>query len=352
MNLPRIVGVGSAVPPNIIDQATACRDVIAYFSRHWAHAERLGAVFTHAAIDKRHFVVPRAWFDSEHSLAERNTVYLREATAIGQQAIERALAQAGLVPNDVDNLLTVSSTGIATPSLDALLINRLGMRSDVRRTPIWGLGCAGGVAGLARAGELARALPDSITVLMCVETCGLTFQAEDISKKGFIATALFADGAAAVVVAGANRAASGPQIVDAQSTLWPDSLRVMGWDVVDNGLEVVFGVEIPRYVADLFPPEVCRLLNRHGMRIDQIAHLVLHPGGAKVLQAYSESLGIGWDRLLASREVLRQYGNMSSPTVLFVLEQVLQHDAPQPGEYGLAAALGPGFSAEQVLLRF
>jgi alkylresorcinol/alkylpyrone synthase len=348
-----IVGVGVAVPQFAVDQ-TVARDLSAqYFSAYLPHIERMASVFDHAAIEQRHFVVPPAWFaNTERSLQERNDLYLSEAVALSEQAVQRALVAAGVTAQQVDNLIVVSSTGIATPSLDARLINVMNMRGNIRRTPIWGLGCAGGVTGLARAAELARAYPGSTTVIVAVETCSLTFQFGDTSKKNFIATALFADGAAAVVVTGDDLRTDGPEILDSQSTLWPDSLRVMGWDVVDTGFEVLFGVEIPRYIADLFRPEVDCFLGKHGLTIDQIDHLVFHPGGAKVLESYAQCLNVLNGHLEPSREILRRYGNMSSPTVLFVLDYILSYRHPQRGEFGLAAALGPGFSAEQVLLRF
>jgi alkylresorcinol/alkylpyrone synthase len=351
--MSEIIGVGTAVPPYVIYQHQARDYAAQHFRRYLPHMNRLTTVFRHAAIDTRYFVVPPEWWDTiAHDLPERNEIYLREATAIGQQAIEHALADAGLAPQDVDNLIVVSSTGIATPSLDARLMNTMKLRPNVRRLPIWGLGCAGGVAGLARAAEMTRAYPDSITVLMAVETCCLTFQFDDISKKNFIATSLFADGAAACVLSGATRGLQGVEIIDSQSTLWPDSLRVMGWDVVQHGLAVVFGVEIPRIVADLFRPEVDAFLARHNLTVPQIDHFVFHPGGARVIDAYDDALDLDNGHLDPSREVLRCYGNMSSPTVLFVLDYILKHRQPQRGEYGLVAALGPGFSAEQVLVRF
>lgn len=353
--MSKIIGVGTAVPPYRVEQAVARDFAAEYFRQYLPHMNRLTQVFRNAKIDNRYFVVPQDWWRAgDHTLQERNDIYLEAATALGMAAVENALRDAGLTPTDVDNLIVVSSTGMATPSLDARLINCLSMRRDVRRTPIWGLGCAGGAAGLARAGEMARAFPDSITVLMAVETCGLTFQFEDRSKKNFIATSLFADGAAAVVVAGLHRAEpeQGISILDSHSTLWPDSLRVMGWDVVDTGLEVVFGAEIPRYVADLFRPEVDSFLSKHELTINAIRHFVFHPGGARVIDAYDEALDLTNGHLDPSREILRQYGNMSSPTVLFVLDYIRRQSKPQPGEYGLVAALGPGFSAEQVLVRF
>ena len=279
-------------------------------------------------------------------------MYLHEATNLAQQAIERALAEAEISAQDVNNLIFISSTGIATPSLDAMLINRLGMCGDVRRTPIWGLGCAGGVVGLSRAADVARAYPESITVVVAVETCSLAFKFDDQSKTNFIATSLFADGAAAVVVAGDRRASKGVEILDSQSTLYPNSLRVMGLDVVNSGFSLVLGVEIPTYVADSFRPFVDRFLGKHGLQVQQIAHFIFHPGGTKVIDSFDDALDLANGHLDPSREVLRQYGNMSSPTVLFVLDYIMRNSATYPGDYGLAAAMGPGFSAEQLLVRF
>jgi alkylresorcinol/alkylpyrone synthase len=351
--MPYIIGLGTAVPSNVVHQAEARDYAAQHFTRFLPHMDRLATVFKHAAIDTRYFVVPRDWWENkEHTFQECNDVYIREATALCQQAIDRALASAGVNAQDVNNLFFVNSTGIATPSIDAMLINRLGMCDDVRRTPIWGLGCAGGVVGLARATDMARAYPESITVVVAVETCSLTFKFDDPSKTNFIATSLFADGAAAAVIAGDQRASSGVEILDSQSTLWPNSLRVMGLDVVNSGFALVLGVEIPAYVADSFRPVVDRFLMKHGLHIQQIEHFIFHPGGAKVIESYDEALDLTNGHLNPSREVLRQYGNMSSPTVLFVLDYIMQNSEIHPGDYGLAAAMGPGFSAEQLLVRF
>jgi alkylresorcinol/alkylpyrone synthase len=351
--MARVIGLATAVPPYQMSQPAVKQMASDYFRAFIPHVERMAAVFDHAEIDNRYFVVSEEWWQTDqHTLKERNDVYLRESLALLNCAIQQALDNAGVTPQQVDNLIVVSSSGIATPSLDARVINALHMRPNVRRTPIWGLGCAGGVAGLARAAEVARAYPHSVTVLATVETCSLTFLTEDHSKKNFIATALFADGAAAAVLAGDELPVNGPQVIDSMSTLWPDTLGVMGWNVVNTGLEVLFGVEIPRYAADLFRPEVDCFLGKHGMTANDIQHYVFHPGGSKVLDAFEGALELPNGELVAARHVLRHYGNMSSATVLFVLDYIMRNDDPKIGELGLMTALGPGFSAEQLLIRF
>jgi alkylresorcinol/alkylpyrone synthase len=258
---------------------------------------------------------------------------------------------------------------MATPSLDALLIDALGMDRHTKRTPIWGLGCAGGVAGLARAAEFTLAYPDKVALLVAVETCSTTFQFGDFSKKNFVATSLFADGAAAAVIVGENRmmrweerrtptspairAISPLHFVGSYSTLFPDSRHVMGWDVIDTGLSVVFAPEIPARVARDMQVEIAQLMIQHGLTLRDARHFVLHPGGARVLDAYIEGIGLQHADLAHARQVLRECGNMSSPTVLFVLECMLADRAHRinPGEYVIMGALGPGFSSELALLQ-
>ena len=351
--MSHLIGLGLAVPPYAISQATAKAFTVEHFRGALSHLDRLAVVFEHARIDMRYFAAPPEWWlGGAHSLKERNDLYLSAAVELSVQAAERALAESGLTAESVDNLIVVSSSGIAAPSLDARLMNCLPLRRDMRRTPIWGLGCAGGVAGVARAAEMGRAYPDSITLLIAVETCSLTFQYEDRSKKNFVAASLFGDGAAALVISGSNRPELGIALIDAQSTLWPNSLNVMGWDVVNTGLDVVFGAQIPRYVVDKFRPEVDHFLAKHDLTVAQIDQLVLHPGGTRVVEAYEKALGVSADRLAGSWAALREYGNMSSPTVFFVLDWIRRQARPQTGQYGLLAALGPGFSAEQLLIRF
>ncbi len=259
---------------------------------------------------------------------------------------------------------------MAAPSPDAMLINRLGMGPHARRTPIWGLGCAGGVAGLARAYEYTRAFPDQRVLLLAVELCSVTFQWNDHSKRNLIAASLFADGAAAVLVEGDAAGGWGmgdggwgnpgpnpqppspiSQILGTQSTLWPDTLDIMGWDMVDTGMQVVFSSRIPHIVQTLMHENVAEFLAPFGLGLDDIDHWILHPGGAKVIDAYQAALAIDPERLGHTRAVLRNCGNMSSTTVFFVLDAFLKAGQPGPGEYGVLAVLGPGFSCELALIR-
>lgn len=356
--MPVIRSVATALPPYALSQ-NQIRDLAReYFAPAFPEIDRYMSVFRHAQIDKRHFVAPLEWFSEPHSFKECNDLFIETATALGAEAALRCLADAGLEPADADHLLWVSTTGMAAPSPDAMLINRLGMNRHTRRTPIWGLGCAGGVAGLSRAYEYARAFPEQRVLLLSVELCSVTFQWNDHSKRNLIASSLFADGAAAVLVEGDDvqqPPTSGqyplPAILGTQSTLWPETLDIMGWDMVDTGMQVVFSSRIPRIVQTLMRENVEAFLQPFGLAIDDIDHWVLHPGGTKVITAYESALGIDPERLKHTRDVLRACGNMSSATVFFVLDAFLRTGSPARGEYGVLAVLGPGFSCELALVR-
>jgi len=352
--LPRIAAVGTAVPTYRIGQEET-RDVVRQlFSTSFADIERLLGVFDTAQIDNRYVCVPLDWFATPHGFAEKNRLYIANAVPLAAAAIRSALDQAGHSPDEIDHLVFVSSTGLATPSIDAHLINELNLRPDVKRTPIWGLGCAGGAAGLARGFDFAAARPDELVVVCCVELCGLTFVHGDRSKSNLIATSLFGDGAAAVVLYGDRRAAQhnaqGPHLLASRSTIWPDSLDVMGWDVQDDGLKVIFSRDIPTLVQNDVRPFVEQFCRDHGVALHDL-DLIAHPGGLKVLHAYRDALGLPASKLQHAADVLRHYGNMSSCTVLFVLERALR-DTHQPGDHGLVLALGPGFSCEQVMIQW
>ena len=354
--MPRILSVGTAVPPHTVSQEASRRFTQQFFQEAFPDIERYLQVFANSRVEKRHFCVPLSWFSSPHTTAEKNQLYIEHACQLGVEAIQRCLNKISLSAEDIDCLLVVSSTGISTPSIDARLLNLLPLREDITRVPLWGLGCAGGAMGLSRAADYARAFPDSLVLLLSVELCGLTFVQNDRSKSNLIATSLFADGAAAVLVAGdeiATRHASdstSPSISGSRTVTWKDSLDVMGWDVTDDGLKVVFSRDIPSLVKQRMRSAVDQFLDRHQTSLPQITHFVLHPGGAKVLTAYQHSLEIEPDRLLPAHQVLQAYGNMSSPTVLFVLEKQIERSW-QSGEKGLVAALGPGFSCELLYLQ-
>lgn len=336
---PRLAGIATAVPSYVLDQAAVARAGLGLFQGTLADGGRAAAVYANAAIGTRYSCVPLEWYLAPHSFAERNDLYLRHAVELAEQAIRSALVRAGLAFGDVDAIVAVSTSGIATPSLDALLVERLSLRRDIERLPIFGLGCAGGVLGLARSGALARARPGARVLLVVVELCGLTFRHGDRSKSNLIASALFGDGAVACVV---STAGAGLGLVAWGEHTWPDSLNVMGWHVGNDGLGVVFSRDIPALVRRDFATVTDDFLARHGLTRARIDQFICHPGGAKVVDALEEALGVPAGALEDSRSVLRDYGNMSAATVLFVLERAL--GAGRQGRY-LLSALGPGFTA-------
>jgi alkylresorcinol/alkylpyrone synthase len=347
----KILAVATAVPPFVVTKDDAKGFARRFFAPRFGDIERLLELFDHAQIDKRHICNPVEWFASPKSFREKNDEYIRWSLELGSEAVAAALSHAGLLPGDVDYLIFVSTTGLATPSIDARLIGRLGLGAHTRRTPIWGLGCAGGVSGLSHAHHYALAHPHSVTVMVAVELCSLTFHFGDRSKSNLVACALFGDGAAAVVVSGEEASKQGLSIVDTQSTLWPDSVDVMGWDFESEGMQVVFSRDIPAIVLKESKRNVSEFLAKHELALERLSFFVAHPGGAKVIAAYEQALSLGPGVMRGARDVLRDYGNMSSASMLFVLERMLGNGAPESDQWGLATALGPGFSSELVLLR-
>lgn len=356
----RVLGVGTANPPHRYGQAEVQTLVRSMFDR-LPGIERLMGVFENTGIEGRYLGAPLEWFAQDHSFEEKNALWFGAALEISLQASRKALAQAGVGADEVGAVVMVTTTGIATPNLESYLIQQLGIPLSAVRLPLWGLGCAGGAAGLARSAELAQHRPGQVVLMVAVELCSLTFLRNDISKSNLIATSLFADGAAAVVV-GAGREsgeragrgetawASSPEIVGGFTRLLPGSYDVMGWDVAQGGLKVRFAQSIPSLVQGELGSLIHDGLESHGLTAADVGAWVLHPGGAKVLAAYREGMGIDDLSHEASWSVLRKYGNMSSPTVLFVLEEMLGRVGS--GTDGVLLALGPGFSAEGVVLRW
>ncbi len=337
-----LAGIATALPPHRIEQRDAVGRLAAILDGAGTAAwlERLGA---NAGVEARYAVCPPAWFETPHRWSERTTRYLEGAGALFVTAARRALAAAGWRGEDVDVVVTVSSTGVATPTLEARAHGRLGLRADVRRVPVFGLGCAGGVTGLALARRLAAAEPGVRVLLVCVETCTLNFQSTAPRRADLVAAVLFGDGAAACCLVAApsgGGAGTAVRLGDGVERLWPSTLEVMGWDVRDDGLGVVFDRDIPAFVEAHLGEMVAAGLAASG--VGAVARYVCHPGGPKVLDALARVLALPSDRLDHERAVLRACGNMSAPTVLFVLERVLR--APPPGVLVLLA-LGPGFTA-------
>ncbi len=346
MTNPQVLSVATAVPRYYVTQETAKDFARAMFSESYRDVERLLPVFDNAHIDSRHFCMPPEWYYEDHTFSEKNALYIEHALDLSEKAARRTLDKAGAYPADVGAIFFVSTTGISTPSLDSKLIFRLGLSEHVRRVPIWGLGCAGGAAGLGRAADYARAYPEKLVLLVGVELCSLTFVKGDRSKSNLVGTSIFADGAAAALLG----RGTGPEIGGGYSTTWPETGDVMGWDLVEDGLQVRFARSIPQIVREKMRGNLETACVSLGLRVEDLEHFVLHPGGPKVLEAYEETLGIGAGGLDLSREILRNYGNMSSVSVLFVLDRFLE-SRPKGGERGVLSALGPGFSAEHVFFQ-
>jgi alkylresorcinol/alkylpyrone synthase len=336
--LPRLLALQSAVPPHVIAQADAARYAGNLFAQVRDIA-RLLPVFENTGIRQRHSCVPIEWYLADHGWQDRTRLYIDNAVALLETVTQRLLAEAALKPEDLDAIVTVSTTGIATPSLDALLMERMGLRRDIRRLPVFGLGCAGGVTGLARAADLAEARPGGKVLFLVVELCALTFRKNDLSKSNIIATALFGDGAAGAIL---STEGDGPRFEAMGEHTWPGSLDVMGWDVEEDGLKARFAQSIPSLVAADFTQLLGEFLHRNGLKPSDLDAFACHPGGAKVLDALEDAFGLQRGDLVESRAVLRDYGNMSAATVMFVLERM---DWRAKDKRILMTALGPGFSA-------
>ncbi len=347
----RIAAIGKAFPPNYYEQDTllhALREV--WGTRHF-NLDRLEALHRNVLVGGRHLALPLEEYQDLTSWGKANDAWIRVALDVGERAVRDALRCAGVEIGEVDALTFVTVTGISTPSLDALLMNRLGLPPRVRRTPIFGLGCVAGAAGLARVADYLRAWPDRVGVLLSVELCSLTIQRDDLSVPNLIATGLFGDGAAAAVLIGGDRASEGPRVVATESIFYPDSERVMGWDISERGFRVVLSADVPNVVLEHVGDDVDRFLEKQGLRRSDIARWVSHPGGPRVLQAMQQALGLTEADLETSWRSLREIGNLSSASVLMVLADTMRQP-PEAGRYGLVIAMGPGFCAELVLLQW
>lgn len=361
--MPAIVSVSTEIPPYTIKQKETEDVVRELFKDSFTDIERLLKIFDNGQIEKRNFVVPKEWFETEHSFQEKNDLYIEKSVALGAKAVKKCLSNTALLKqpieeSQIDAFIYISSSGLATPTIDAKIMNKLPFSPHTKRIPIWGLGCAGGGAGIARAYEYCKAYPDAKVLVLCSELCSLTFQRNDIRKSNLVGTSLFADGVACALVVGdevveevATTTGTFPYIIGTQSTLMPQSEDVMGWDVTDGGLQVIFSRDIPKVIKGWLKPNVELFLENQNLQLNQITRFVAHPGGKKVLEAYELALDFTPEMTEISRQVLKNNGNMSSPTVLYVLKEFMEAN-PDDGEIGLMTTLGPGFSSELVHLQW
>lgn len=347
----RISSVASALPANFYDQEA----ILSRLEREWGgrhfNLDRLRRLHENVLVGGRHLALPLEEYDALRGFGDANDAWIRVGLEVGGEALERALSLAGVAPGDLDALFFVSVTGLAVPSLDARLVERLGLNPSVKRTPIFGLGCVAGAAGVARAADYVRAFPEHSAALLSVELCSLTVQREDLSIPNLIATGLFGDGAAAVVLQGSAVAESGPEILATRSVLYPDSEDVMGWTIGENGFEIVLSARVPQMVAEHLRSDVDAFLEDQGLSRAEIGTWICHPGGPKVLEEMAQALEVDESALGLTWKGLREVGNLSSTSVLMVLEETLA-DAPPAGSHGVLLAMGPGFCSELVLLRF
>lgn len=348
--MPQLTDVVTASPPYSVDQSTAEEFARTAFAGRLPQLDRLMPIFANTGIRSRRLCQPIDWYRSPQGLDEKNEAYIDSATSLCASAARTLLERNALSPLDIDRVYYINTTGLATPSIDARLINILGLNREVRRIPIWGLGCAGGVAGLSLAAADLRGRPRERALVFAAEMCTLTFMADDHSRSNLVATALFADGAAVALVSGDDTGEAGYPIGTSRSMLFPDSLNVMGWSVVSHGLQVVFDQRIPAIIREHAASELDALLRSAGLTRDDITEFLYHPGGPKVLQAYADAYHADGERFHWSRDVFRDFGNMSSVTVLFVLERYLAAHPPGRGGHAVVSALGPGFSSEAFVL--
>jgi alkylresorcinol/alkylpyrone synthase len=340
-----LLSLATAVPPRVVEQQEAKVRAREAFGGSKALFDRLASVFDNAGIARRHIVAPQDWYMAGHGWHDRNNVYLEASENLFVEAAAAAIEKAGLSPSEIDGIVTVSTTGIATPSLEARAASRLAFRDDVRRIPVFGLGCAGGVNGLAATARFAAAEPGTNWLFVTIETCSISIRLDSDDPAAIVATALFGDGAAAAVVSSGEHSIA--RIAGSAERLWPDTLRIMGWDVEDEGLSVVFDRAIPPFIEAHLAEAVDGMCAKLGIARDDIDRFCCHPGGVRVIDAIETALHLQQGELNIEREVLRDFGNMSAPTVMFVLERLLEQGLP---ERVLMTAFGPGFTCAGLLL--
>lgn len=350
--MPTLAAISTIDFPFKADQQEVKQYANNLFAPSYPQVERMLSAFNNTEIITRNFCKPLEYYADLHTFEEQNAEYIRISLEYSVKATEECISSAHIQKEDITDIIFVSTTGLSTPSLDALIINKMRLSQTVNRMAIFGLGCGGGVSGYSKACTLAKANPDAVVLLVAVELCSLTFLRNDFSKSNFIGSSLFADGVAACLITGDNHEPKTNKAITFlanESKLYYDSLDVMGWQFMDTGFKVLFSSDIPTIISKNVRNDLTSFLDKHDLKLSDIKNFIFHPGGKKVLAAYEEALGVEGDFLLNTREVMNDNGNMSSATVLYVLERFFKQDFENG--YGLMVSMGPGFSCEMVLLQ-
>ncbi|GAA4105063.1 type III polyketide synthase [Mucilaginibacter panaciglaebae] len=349
--MPHIAATSTIDLPYKTKQQDVKQQAKELFSANFPQTDRLIFAFDNTEIITRNFCKPLSYYTKQNTFEQRNNDYIEIALNYSVQAVEDCIRKAGISKDDITDIVFVSTTGLATPSLDALIVNKMHLNQHVNRSPLWGLGCGGGVSGMAKANMAAIANPNAVVLLVAVELCSLTLIKTDYSKSNFIGSSLFSDGIAASIIKGDNYHQQNNKVayVAASSKLYYDSLEVMGWDFHDTGFKVLFSKDIPTFIHENVGADITEFLTKQNLQLNDIKSFIFHPGGKKVLDAYAEALQVEGDFLNKTRAVMNDNGNMSSATVLYVLERFIR-EGFEDG-YGLMMAMGPGFSSEMVLLK-
>ncbi len=348
----KIVGAATAFPENYYSQEVLLAALQMYWNGKLENPQMLSRLHSRTGVDGRHLALPLLEYYNLNSWGDNNRAWFHAAEELGSRALCRATCSIGLERDRIRALLFMSITGVSSPSIDARLINRLGLSPQIRRLPVFGLGCVGGAAGIARAADYVRAYPDQVAALVSVETCSLTLQRDDLSVANLISSGLFGDGAAAVLVAGSDTELPGPEIVGCRSTFYPGTEDVMGWEITEKGFRIVLSPRVPDVIRENLGRDVDALLAEHDLQRSDIGTWIMHTGGPKILEATQDALGLVHGELKASWESLRKVGNLSSASVLVVLEEFMTRRRPEPGSWSVLGAMGPGFCSELILLRW
>jgi len=348
----RIASAASAFPKHYYPQKFLLEKLREYWGDRLKNPQMLARLHRNVAVEGRHLAIPAEKYYEIDTWGKANDIWIEVGQELGEQALCRALHHAGLQASALGALFFTSVTGISSPSIDALLINRMGLPVNIRRLPIFGLGCVAGAAGIARAADYVRAYPRQAAALVSVELCSLTIQRDDLSVANLISSGLFADGSAAVIVTGDDVDATGPEVLATRSVFYPDTEQMMGWKVTEKGFRITLSPEVPVLIREHLGHDVDAFLADHGYKRSDIGSWVLHTGGPKVLEATAAALDLNNGQLDASWDCLKRVGNLSSASVLVVLEDVMKNRRPEPGTVGILAAMGPGFCSEIVLLKW